>query len=745
MTQTVVLNLGQGNLSCGLDSVVARIGHQRPLQVTGQLPAAPDLAQQYAQWQGLYQSALQQLNWSPRIEIADEGNTHFSEAEFERQCQSLQTELNRWLRSNTFQTIEHQLRTALNPNEEIQVLIETRDPILQQLPWHLWQFFEDYPKAEMALSAPEYRAPQVRPNRSHKLRILAILGNTTGIRVNQDRAFLESLHQAQVEFLVEPTPDKLNDRLWEKGWDILFFAGHSSEKTGLQLNREHHLSLEQLRQGLKKSIRAGLKLAIFNSCDGLGLARSLFDLHIPQVIVMREPVPDAVAQEFLRYFLKAFFQGQSLFTAVREARERLDRPESPYPCAGWLPLLCQNPAAMPFRLPGVKPKPPVRWRVIATSGALSTAFVIALRILGLLQLPELWAYDRFLTLRPTEPVDNRLLVVTVTEADIQKYQQWPLSDELLAKVLQKLEQHQPHVIGLDLYRDYPVGDGQAALIPQLQSPKLVAVCSLSSGQKPGVAPPSLTRTEQQGFSDVVLDEDGVLRRQFLYLTPDPDSPCRTSHSLSLRVAQRYLADQEIYPQLTEQEHLQLGDRIFPPLTANTGGYRGLDARGYQLMINFRLPQQTAFHRVTLSEVLTDAVNPDWIQDRTVLIGMTADTVPDRFRTPAHSATEATPGVMIHAQMVSQLLSHVIDGRTLIWSWPDWAEAVWIGLWSLVGSGVMGVLRSQPKQLMGLLALLLELSFCCWLFLLFGGWIPLIPAGLGVIAAAVVFRILQRQG
>ncbi len=57
---------------------------------------------------------------------------------------------------------------------------------------------------------------------------------------------------------------------------------------------------------LRKAISRGLQLAIFNSCDGLGLANDLAELNIPQIIVMRSPVPDLVAQEFLKHFLKAF-------------------------------------------------------------------------------------------------------------------------------------------------------------------------------------------------------------------------------------------------------------------------------------------------------------------------------------------------------------------------------------------------------------------------------------------------------
>jgi hypothetical protein len=99
---------------------------------------------------------------------------------------------------------------------------------------------------------------------------------------------------------------------------------------------------------LKRAIAQGLKLAIFNSCDGLGLADYLADLQIPQTIVMREPVPDRVAHEFLKNFLVAFSDNQLFNESVRLAREQLQALEDLYPCASWLPVIYQNPAEIPL-------------------------------------------------------------------------------------------------------------------------------------------------------------------------------------------------------------------------------------------------------------------------------------------------------------------------------------------------------------------------------------------------------------
>ncbi len=79
----------------------------------------------------------------------------------------------------------------------------------------------------------------------------------------------------------------------------------------------------------------------------MGLAQELADLHIPQIIVMREPVPDIVAQEFLQHFIKTFAEGNSLYLAVPDSRERSQCLEDHCPCATWLPIICQHLAEVP--------------------------------------------------------------------------------------------------------------------------------------------------------------------------------------------------------------------------------------------------------------------------------------------------------------------------------------------------------------------------------------------------------------
>jgi tetratricopeptide (TPR) repeat protein len=316
-----------------------------PVKKKGYLPPNSQLAQKLQDhWQQKYGSLGDPCRIKSK-KIIYKGSINQRLNECKKSAQQLQEYFTDWLRSDSFREIDSRLREALNPDEEIRFLINTDNQHLKKLPWHLWDFFSNYSQAEPALSCLELDV-RIKPKVGQgKIRILAILGHSQDIDISQDRQLLESLPQAETVFLVEPKHEEINDQLWEQSWDIIFFAGHSETEgeTGrIYLNSTDSLTLDELWYALRKAVDKGLQLAIFNSCSGLGLAEKLDDLHIPQMIVMRELVPDRVAHVFLRYFLTAFASGKSFYLAVREARERLQGLESKFPCASWLPVIYQN-------------------------------------------------------------------------------------------------------------------------------------------------------------------------------------------------------------------------------------------------------------------------------------------------------------------------------------------------------------------------------------------------------------------
>ena len=759
----VVLSLGYGDLENGFPAVTAelrRTNNTSHLKVTASLPAAPEINQLYRRWRLLYQALSQCLSESLRLEIIQDNVIQVSEVEFQDLCQQFKILINRWLNSEQFRPIDQKLRRELNYTDEIRVIIETKDSQLRRLPWHLWNFLEeDYPKAEIALSSPEHQVVQPKSKTpTGKVRILAILGNSNEINTEADCRVLKALPSAESVFLLEPQRWELDEYLWDKqGWDILFFAGHSQTEgeTGkIYLNQTDSLTIADFKNSLRAAISHGLQLAIFNSCDGLGLARQLEDLHLNQFIVMREPVSDLVAQEFLKHFLGAFAEGETFYLAVRKAREKLQALENKCFCASWLPVICQNPAKLPPTWRDLRqPFSAIPlWRRFRTVGLFSlavTSLLIGVRQLGLLQPLELQTFDQLMRLRPAEPPDQRILVIKVTEEDIQAHgkdqKKSSLSDQALEQLLQKLEPLQPRVIGLDIYRDFPVEKKYPDLATRLgQSSNFIGICKV--GDIP--APPEIS-PNRIGFSDIVVDPDGVVRGQLLGMAPPQSSPCQTDKSLSLQAALHYLEKDGIQAQLTTDGNLKIGSVTFPNLEANTGGYHQLDAWGFQVMLNYRAgDQQNSIQQVTLGQVLAGEIDPKLVRDRVILIGTAAASIPDYHLTPYSAGKwpiEKLPGVVIHAHMVSQILSAVLDQRTLLWVWPKSGEMLWIGSWSLVG-GILGWrLKSKPLALgVATFIAIGTLSGLCFLLLLQGGWVPLVPSVFALTLSAGSLALIIRS-
>jgi CHASE2 domain-containing sensor protein len=744
-------------------------------EATGSLPPAADLIALLASWQQQYLGGL----GAARISL-EKISASMSSSSAMSQCRQLSKELQQsltqWLASVSFQPIEQRLRETLKVQDSVEVLLRTNDERLHKLPWHLWDFIERYPQAELLIGSSPESVEQIR-QAHHPVRILAILGDRQGIDIEADRQLLATLPLTDVVFLVEPSRQELYSYLWEKSWDVLFFAGHSNteqQQGRIYLSQQESLTIDELRYGLRKAIKCGLQLAIFNSCDGLGLAYELEQLHIPQSIVMREPVPDRVALTFLKQFLHNFSGGTALHNSVRQAREYLQSVEGEFPCASWLPVIFQNPAVSPLtwqilqgdainvpklsaaQQPVAQPKM-LLWAA-ATSLAIA-GLTIGMRYLGALQTAELKAFDALMQLRPAEKPDPRILIVTVTEADIRAQKQaketsrGSLSDESLAKIIDKLEVYNPIAIGLDIYHDYAVSKDYPALATKLQN-SIVGVCKVSEIETvdTGVAPTPEVPPENVGFSDILVDPDQVVRRHALSLTPPTASPCQANYGLSVQLALRYLATKDINLEFTPQEEWKLGNLTFPLLEPHTGGYQKIDTLGHQILLNYRsapTPNDLA-DTVTVAEVLAGKLRPTQIKDRIVLIGTTAPSFRDYALTPYNTMegnVRSIPGVILQAQMVSQLLSAAIDRRPLLRSWDKAQDALWILGWAMLGGLLVVLIRRPIYLIVAVGIILIVLPGVCLILLQIGYWVPMIPSmisAVGTVSVGVLISTITKE-
>jgi adenylate cyclase len=392
---------------------------------------------------------------------------------------------------------------------------------------------------------------------------------------------------------------------------------------------------------------------------------------------------------------------------------------------------------------------------VLIASAVVTLSLIAVRHLGILQSVELGAYDQMLRLRPDETPDSRLLIVGITEGDIQRLKQWPISDRKIAEILQKIEKMQPRAIGLDILRDVPLGEGRQELAKILQkSDRIIGVCLVTDGsaETPGSPPPPGMSPKNIGYADFAVDPGGVLRRSLLFMKPpkiESNSPVekhlcnddsQVLFSFNLQLALRYLQAHKIYPQLSTDKSLWLGATQLKQLGNNDGGYKNADVRGYQILINYRSQRQVA-KQVTLTDVLEDKIDPNLVKDKIVLIGYTTETVKDFFYTPysaGQNKDQLMFGIVAHAQVVSQILSAVLDKRPLFWFWPEWVEILWISGWSIVG-GILASRMTHPTRLA--LAFIGTLGICCSIsfgIFMLGGWIPVaVPALAFIVTGAII--------
>ncbi|MDY7020025.1 MAG: EAL domain-containing protein [Cyanobacteriota bacterium] len=394
------------------------------------------------------------------------------------------------------------------------------------------------------------------------------------------------------------------------------------------------------------------------------------------------------------------------------------------------------------------------WKIVFSPGLIASfaiAFiVIILQQSGGLQYPELRLFDLLMRLQPKQKTDPRLLVVTITEADL-KAQGWPLSDETLAEILAQLQQHQPIAIGIDVYRDLSQPPGTQKLATQLQAENIIAITNLGD---PVIPPPANIPPERVGFNDVPVDPDGVIRRQLLFASTSE----ATYFSLSLQLALLYLSNEGIQPRNSaiNPNHIQLGNQVFIPLKTGSGGYANVDDLGYQILLNYR-GRQIA-NTVSISEVLSGNVDPKLIRDKIILIGATAPSLKDFFLTPySHSepVNPMMPGVFVHAQMTSHILSVALNdfGNSkfntfeqkprLFWFLSLELEFLWIFTWALIGGLVTWRIRHPFHQALALgfaLSTLLGISYGLFLF---KGWLPIISPKLALVLSSISIIIYKQ--
>lgn len=469
------------------------------------LPLSQSLQISFQQWQADYLQHYNTLPLNPPPEsetilrgklvkkgsVTPPSNTHSFLVGAQ---ETLLIEFHDWLRRRELHEIRAKIAKASHvlsepslPEQKPVELLITCDPLdLARLPWETWEIGAEYATTgtiRITRVPTSVRSKSAQTSRQrHRPRILAIIGDDRNLDLKVDQSIMSSLATvAEIQFVrrhpVE-TIDELKTRIvraitQDIGWDMLFFAGHSSETnlTGgeIEIAPGASIQISEIKYHLETAQQRGLQVAVFNSCEGLSFAESLIDLGLNQVVVMREKVHNRVAQAFLLRFCQSLAQHKDIHESLITASQFLKTEKNlTYPSGYLLPSLFRHPEATLFYIPSknwytwLKRLKPKRHELIVVTG---------LSFISLLLPVQQWLLDHRANVQARlNPVEVQktakavppLLVVEIDEASINDamaeagtQEPVPIPQGYLSKVIKQLAALQPKVIGIDYLIDRP--------------------------------------------------------------------------------------------------------------------------------------------------------------------------------------------------------------------------------------------------------------------------------------------------
>ena len=378
--------------------------------------------------------------------------------------------------------------------------------------------------------------------------------------------------------------------------------------------------------------------------------------------------------------------------------------------------------------------------VLIAIGLVVSLLVLLVRFAGGLEPVELSAYDQSIRWRTggLEPAAE-VAVIGFDDADLARWS-WPVPDNVLNQVIGNAFAAGASVVAIDIYRDVGVAPGSDDLNRTFRdNMNVVAATKHPSADGESVPPPQSIKSDQVGFTDMVLDADGFVRRGLLYLGHDG----LVQTSLSLQAARLHLKRAGIVPgPIGENDRdLRLGEAIIRPLTPEFGGYHKIDAAGYQFALDYRRPPW----QITVAasrDVFDGKTDTDALSGKIVLIGVTSQQVKDHFILPVQGGDtqRATFGVVLHAMAVDQILRMSAGDTMPVQALDGWLEAALV----LAAAGlVLLAIAGRKRPLFYILAGIGTALVCLlggYVGLLYDWWLPSVPLAITTLLTA--FSVLS---
>lgn len=494
-------------------------------RLTRRIQRSPTLHQSWHHWHQTYLQFYRQSNFtrvdpqSPEDDmrgkvvfsgsaIAPSTDWHAKLVEAEAK---LLGDFHRWLRKGALFDLYAQLTDASqkleqaqstnspsSPPQWINLLITCTTAELSHLPWEAWELGLGslaggrirIARSPANIQAPSQKADSLKRRRP---RILAILGDDTNLNFESDRKAVRALSRlAEIEFIgwqrgkdIDALKLEIQQAIAHpKGWDILFFAGHSNEATltggELGIAPNSTIQISEIAPQLAIAQQRGLQFALFNSCSGIDIAESLINLGLSQVAIMREPIHNRVAQEFVIKFLQELATYKDVHECLIRAAQFLQTNRNlTFPSAHLVPSLFRHPSSSLFHIKpshwgtSLRQLLPTRLEAIALSTLLLLSVMPTVQEGLLARRLRTQAMYRDLTGQlPTERSPVTFVQIdqdSVRNPPIPLESINPMDRRYLALLVNQLTELGASIIGMDYWLDLTIPTQDPALKTAVQS------------------------------------------------------------------------------------------------------------------------------------------------------------------------------------------------------------------------------------------------------------------------------------